>query len=105
MASILYKHLYNTKQWWRLRHRQLTEHPLCALCAKLGKVTAATVADHIKPHRGDEQLFFDETNLQSLCKPCHDGAKQQMEKSGTLRGCGLDGVPLDAGHHWNRRTG
>lgn len=102
MAAAPYKHLYNTKRWYRLRHHQLRAHPLCAMCAKLGKVTAATVADHVRPHRGDEALFFDEGNLQSLCKPCHDGAKQQMEKSGTLRGCSLDGVPLDANHHWNR---
>lgn len=102
MASIHYKHLYDTKRWYRLRHRQLQAHPLCVMCAKLGKVTAATIADHIVPHRGDEALFFDEGNLQSLCKRCHDGAKQQLEKSGTLRGCALNGVPLDANHHWNK---
>ena len=81
MAAATYKHLYNTKRWYRLRHAQLSKHPLCSLCAKLGKVTPATVVDHRKPHRGDEELFFDENNLDSMCKPCHDGAKQQMEKS------------------------
>lgn len=102
MAAGQYKHLYNTKQWYRLRHYQLKDDPLCAMCRKLGKVTPAIIADHVKPHRGDEQLFFDPNNLQSLCKRCHDGAKQQLEKSGTLRGCGVDGLPLDANHHWNR---
>ncbi len=102
MAAAPYKHLYNTKRWYRLRHRQLSAHPLCVMCAKLGKVTAATIADHIKAHRGNEELFFDERNLQSLCKPCHDGAKQQLEKSGVLRGCDLSGIPLDENHHWNR---
>jgi len=104
MAAATYKHLYNTKRWYRLRHAQLSKHPLCSLCAKLGKVTPATVVDHRKPHRGDEELFFDENNLDSMCKPCHDGAKQQMEKSGTLRGCDLGGVPLDSNHHWNRKA-
>ncbi len=103
MAAALYKHLYNTKRWYRLRHRQLSKQPLCEMCEKLGKVCAATIADHITPHRGDEDLFFDEDNLQSLCKPCHDGAKQQLEKSGVLRGCSIDGVPLDANHFWNRQ--
>jgi 5-methylcytosine-specific restriction enzyme A len=102
MASLFYKHLYNTKRWYRLRYHQLQEHPLCAMCSKLARVTAATIVDHVKPHRGDEELFFDATNLQSLCKTCHDGAKQQLEKSGVLRGCDVSGMPLDANHHWNR---
>lgn len=101
MAAAPYKHLYNTKRWYRLRYHQLRKEPLCVFCERLGKVTPATIADHVRPHRGDEALFFDGDNLQSLCKPCHDGAKQQLEKSGTLRGCGVDGVPLDANHHWN----
>ncbi|MEM4988818.1 HNH endonuclease signature motif containing protein [Collimonas sp. H4R21] len=100
MAKISYKHLYNTKRWYRLRWHQLNDHPLCAMHQALGQVVEATVADHITPHRGDEALFFDEENLQSLCKPCHDGAKQQLEKSGTLRGCDVNGLPLDANHHW-----
>lgn len=102
MGAAQYKHLYNTKRWYRLRYAQLSAHPLCSMCAKLGRVTPATVVDHKKPHRGDEELFFDPDNLDSLCKPCHDGAKQQLEKSGVLRGCDLNGVPLDANHHWHK---
>ena len=29
-------------------------------------------SSHIRPHRGDPVLFWDEKNWQSLCKPCHD---------------------------------
>lgn len=101
MAAPEVKRLYGTKRWFQLRHQQLSLHPLCALCEKLGKVKLAKVADHKVPHRGDEKLFFDPANLQSLCKTCHDGAKQQLEKSGTLRGCDVDGMPLDERHHWN----
>lgn len=101
MAAPEVKRLYGTKRWFQLRHRQLSKHPLCALCERLGKVTQAKVVDHVEPHRGNEELFFDPDNLQSLCKTCHDGAKQQLEKSGTLRGCDVDGVPLDERHHWN----
>lgn len=99
------KRLYNSALWKQLRRAQLEAHPLCKFCSALGRVVAATVVDHRKPHRGDESMFFDAENLQSLCKPCHDGAKQELEKSGTLRGCGLDGLPLDANHHWNARRG
>jgi 5-methylcytosine-specific restriction protein A len=31
----------------------------------------ATVVDHIKPHQGDPELFWDSENLQALCAPCH----------------------------------
>lgn len=33
---------------------------------------AATVVDHIIPHRGDQKLFWDRSNWQALCKSCHD---------------------------------
>lgn len=46
-----------------------------------GKVTAATEVDHIVPHRGDERLFRDEKNLQSLCRPCHS-RKTAVEDGG-----------------------
>lgn len=39
---------------------------------KVGRLTQATVVDHIVPHRGDQKLFWDESNWQPLCKPCHD---------------------------------
>ncbi|WP_327198035.1 HNH endonuclease [Sporanaerobacter acetigenes] len=28
--------------------------------------------DHIEPHKGNEDLFYDINNLQSLCKSCHE---------------------------------
>lgn len=95
-------HLYNSKRWHRLRWHQLRREPLCKLCQALGKVTAASVVDHRKPHKGDEALFFDESNLDSLCKPCHDSTKQRLERSGVLPGCDLNGSPLDPNSHWNR---
>lgn len=33
---------------------------------------AATVVDHIIPHKGDQYLFWDRSNWQPLCKLCHD---------------------------------
>lgn len=38
------------------------------------------IADHIEPHRGDPALFWDDENVQTLCKPCHDSAKQREER-------------------------
>jgi 5-methylcytosine-specific restriction protein A len=35
-------------------------------------VVGATVVDHVVPHRGDPVLFWEESNWQSQCQPCHD---------------------------------
>ncbi len=59
-------------RWRRARKAFLRRHPLCAECMKEGKVTPATVVDHIVPHRGDPTLFWDIKNWQPLCKGCHD---------------------------------
>lgn len=96
--------MYSTRGWAVLRERQLAYEPLCAMCREAGRVEPATVVDHIEPHKGRVESFFDEGNLQSLCKPCHDSHKQRAEKSGRLIGCKSDGAPLDASHPWYRET-
>ena len=62
---------YNA-EWRRARLAFLKRHPLCVECQKEGKLTPATVVDHIIPHRGDRKLFWDQSNWQPLCKECHD---------------------------------
>lgn len=62
---------YNGK-WQKARARFLRKHPFCVKCMEQGRYEKATVGDHIRPHRGDPILFWDEDNWQSLCKPCHD---------------------------------
>ena len=69
---------YGLAAWQRRRAAQLAGEPLCRVCDALGAVTLATVADHVIPHRGDWDLFIG-GELQSLCKPCHDGAKAREE--------------------------
>jgi len=70
--------LYNY-QWQQARLQFLKEHPFCAHCRERGLFVAATVVDHITPHNGDPRLFWDRSNWQPLCKPCHDGWKQKQE--------------------------
>ncbi|KTR02057.1 hypothetical protein NS365_22510, partial [Aureimonas ureilytica] len=67
-------------RWQKARALFLTEHPLCCRCHAEGRVTPATVVDHITPHKGDQTLFWDQKNWQPLCKPHHDGAKQAEER-------------------------
>lgn len=72
-VSAEYHGWYNLPIWTdRLRPDQLLAEPFCRECARRGWRTRATVVDHIRPHRGDWALFTDTTNLQSLCKSCHD---------------------------------
>lgn len=73
------------------------------MCKAQGKVVAATVVDHVKQHRGDPRLLFDADNLQSLCEHHHNSTKQSQERTGTLRGANVYGMPLDPAHPWNRR--
>lgn len=58
-------------RWQRLRARILEAHPLCVECEKNGIIKLATDVDHIKPHRGNPILMWDESNLQPLCHECH----------------------------------
>jgi 5-methylcytosine-specific restriction endonuclease McrA len=39
------------------------------------------IVDHIIPHRGNLALFWDEENLQAVCKEYHDGEKQRLERA------------------------
>ena len=96
--------LYDKQRWKRRRAAFLGANPLCKFCEATSRVTMATIVDHIRPHKGVETLFFDETNWQSLCKPCHDGAKAELENTGRIRGCNVHGRPLDPNHPWNQET-
>ena len=59
-------------RWQKASKAYLQSHPLCVACVKMGRYTKATVVDHIVPHRGDQKLFWDQSNWQALCKKCHD---------------------------------
>lgn len=60
------------RRWQAASRGYLNAHPLCVRCEAAGQVTAATVVDHVVPHRGDQTLFWDAINWQALCKRCHD---------------------------------
>ncbi|QNB48516.1 HNH endonuclease [Thermanaerosceptrum fracticalcis] len=75
-------------RWRKARKRFLSANPLCAECMKQGKIVPAIVVDHIRPHKGDYELFWDESNWQPLCKQCHD-RKTATEDSNFARGRGV----------------
>jgi len=55
------------RRWRKARLNYLAKHPVCVSCGY-----GATVVDHIVPHRGDKQLFWDVSNWQALCERCHN---------------------------------
>jgi 5-methylcytosine-specific restriction protein A len=59
-------------RWRRARASFLARHPLCVRCQAAGCLEPSTTVDHIVPHRGNQQLFWDEANWAAMCKRCHD---------------------------------
>ena len=53
-------------------------------------IVAAALTDHIVPHKGDRQLFWDPRNHQSGCKRCHD-VKTATEDGGFGRAARVRG--------------
>lgn len=89
-------------RWQQYRKQFLRTHPLCCRCEDEGRVVVANVVDHIRPHRGDQALFWDPANHQALCKPHHDRAKQREERAATRTGSYGDNV-RGAGQKYGRR--
>lgn len=83
------------RAWGKARASFLSEHPLCVYCDRMGKVVAASVVDHITPHKGDLTLFWDRDNWQALCKLCHDSIKQREESGAPVIGFDAQGNPLE----------
>ncbi|MGK5049620.1 HNH endonuclease [Janthinobacterium sp. GB4P2] len=90
--------------WQKARAGYLRSHPLCVYClreaayssvrdltpskailrcSELGlAIPKASVVDHIEPHRGDQVLFWNKSNWQSLCGTHHSADKQREEAAG-----------------------
>jgi 5-methylcytosine-specific restriction protein A len=96
--------LYQTSRWRKLRGIHIKDHPQCVQCGEPGRIV-----DHITPHCGDEQLFNDSSNLQTLCWSCHErkherGNRKSSSKGGGHRNpCSSDAQP--AARESNARAG
>lgn len=85
--------------WRKLRARHLAAHPHCVFCLRdLGMLDLSPaevvlacaqrglaepigiIGDHIVPHQGNDRLRLDPNNVQTLCKPHHDGEKARAER-------------------------
>lgn len=66
--QVLTRHLYTCQQTGVLL---IGKHP----------APNSPVVDHVVPHKGDEGLFWDLSNLQAVSKAYHDSDKRKMEMS------------------------
>jgi 5-methylcytosine-specific restriction endonuclease McrA len=94
-----YRRLYSQKAWATLRKQILLRDLYTCQSCKVPLTTGrsdprSAVVNHIKPHKGALYLFYNPNNLQAVCKECHDGRIQAMERGGTSP-IGLDGWPVD----------
>lgn len=65
-------------RWKKLRQLYLSSHPLCECCLEKGIIKPTEDIHHIKSFMSvdnkeeRERLAFDEDNLMSLCRECHN---------------------------------
>jgi len=59
-------------RWRKARRMYLNRNPLCVECRADDVVEPANTVDHIVPHKGDYDLFWDPDNWQSLCEMHHN---------------------------------
>lgn len=72
--------------WEKLRRVYITQHPVCEVC---GQAPAEDV-DHIMPIDVRPELRLVESNLQAICRPCHNRKTKRedpvvRERHGTTR--------------------
>jgi HNH endonuclease. len=84
--SVAWRAWYKTERWQRLRREILkrdgfTCQQTGVLCIGKHPAPNSPVVDHIKPHHGDERLFWDPNNLQCVSKAYHDSEKQKQERA------------------------
>jgi 5-methylcytosine-specific restriction endonuclease McrA len=75
--------MYDSGAWKTLRVRVLQKFPICPVCIHRGLLTPSVDVDHIKPHQGQREGFYDEGNLWALCKKCH--AKKSAFESNKIK--------------------
>lgn len=73
-------------KWQKVSKAFLAKHPICECdtCKASGVLLPSQVVDHIIPHRGDMNLFWDRNNWQAMNKVCHD--RKTAKEDGGFRG-------------------
>lgn len=97
---------YTTQRWQRLRRLKLQTNPVCETCLKLyQRIEPATAVDHIVAIKAGGAPYPALNELRSQCASCHNRKTRIVEQLGadlTVKGCDVNGYPLDPNHPWNR---
>lgn len=95
---------YSTTRWKKLRLAKLRATPLCEPCADRGWISRATTVDHKVSVKSGGEPFPHLTELTSMCARCHSVKTSAADRPdrrpgpGLLRGCDVNGMPLDPNH-------
>jgi 5-methylcytosine-specific restriction endonuclease McrA len=65
--------------WDKAARRFKRDNPLCCGCLAMGIIEPAVIVDHIVPHRGDRERFWDYDNWQAVCEWHHNAVKHKLE--------------------------
>ena len=74
--------LYAKRRWRdKVRPVILARDPLCVRCLAEGRSTPSDTVNHIIPHKGNPELFWDMDNLEGVCASHHSRDIQREEQS------------------------
>lgn len=84
-ANAPWRAWYSTAEWQALRLRVFVRDAYTCqrtgeLCTGKHPAPNSPVANHKRPHRGNRELFFDETNIETVTKAVHDSTIQAEEQ-------------------------
>lgn len=64
---------YRTQVWEKKRKSILQrDHYACQECKRHGRYTRANTVHHIRHLKEEPELALEDTNLESLCRDCHE---------------------------------
>jgi 5-methylcytosine-specific restriction protein A len=72
-------------------------HPCCLGCAALNRKVATAVVDHVLPHRGDREVFWNASMWQPACRWHHEVVKKKLEHLFLQGTIAADALWLDSG--------
>jgi len=72
LSRLPFDRFYGSSLWRNLRDAVLRDEPLCRTCRAEARTVVATVVDHVIPIMVAWPRRLDPTNLQPLCRTCHD---------------------------------
>lgn len=74
-SDSLYVSFYKTKEWRNLRYQVLLDEGFC--CRRCG--LNANIGDHIIPIKENWDMRLERSNIQAMCKSCHNQKTREDE--------------------------